>query len=48
MITMHLASRIELLKLEIKDIEETYKGCRFIAYEERTQATNKFNSSVEN
>ncbi|MGG7077625.1 DUF722 domain-containing protein [Clostridium sardiniense] len=44
----NLASRIELLKLEIKDIEETYKGCGSIAYEERTQSTNKFNSSVEN
>ncbi|GAA0856837.1 sigma factor-like helix-turn-helix DNA-binding protein [Clostridium nitritogenes] len=44
----NLVSRIELLKLEIKDIEETYKGCGSISYEERTQETNKFNSSVEN
>lgn len=44
----NVASRIELLKLEIKDIEETYKGCGSIAYEERTQTTNKFNSCVEN
>lgn len=44
----NLALKIELLKAEIKDIEETYQGCGSISYEERTQATNKFNSSVEN
>lgn len=44
----NLALRIDLLKAEIKDIEETYQGCGSISYEERTQATNKFNSSVEN
>ncbi|AQM59867.1 DUF722 domain-containing protein [Clostridium baratii] len=44
----NLALRIELLKAEIKDMEETYQGCGSISYEERTQATNKFNSSVEN
>lgn len=43
-----LSLRIELLKAEIKDIEETYQGCGSISYDERTQATNKFNSSVEN
>lgn len=43
-----LALKIDLLKAEIKDMEETYQGCGAIAYEERTQATNKFNSSVEN
>lgn len=44
----NLALRIELLKAEIKDIEELYKGCGAIVYEERTQSTNKFSSSVEN
>ncbi|WP_317411745.1 DUF722 domain-containing protein [Clostridium baratii] len=44
----NLALKIDLLKAEIKDMEETYQGCGSIAYEERTQATNKFNSSVEN
>lgn len=44
----NLALKIDLLKAEIKDIEETYQGCGAIGYEERTQATNKFNSSVEN
>lgn len=44
----NLALRIDLLKAEIKDMEETYQGCGAISYEERTQATNKFNSSVEN
>lgn len=44
----NLALKIDLLKAEIKDIEETYQGCGSISYEERTQATNKFNSSVEN
>ena len=44
----NLSSKIDLLKLEIKDIEETYQGCRAIGYDEKTGATNKFNSSVEN
>ncbi|MCR6515315.1 RinA family protein [Clostridium sp. LY3-2] len=44
----NLALRIELLKAEIKDLEESYKGCGSIGYEERTQSTNKFSSSVEN
>lgn len=44
----NLALKIDLLKAEIKDIEETYKGCGAIGYEERPQATNKFNSAVEN
>ena len=44
----NLALKIDLLKAEIKDIEETYQGCGAIGYEERTQATNKFNSAVEN
>lgn len=44
----NLALKIDLLKAEIKDIEETYQGCGAIGYEERTQATNKYNSSVEN
>ena len=44
----NLTLKIDLLKAEIKDIEETYQGCGSISYEERTQATNKFNSSVEN
>lgn len=43
-----LALKIDLLKAEIKDMEETYQGCGSISYEEKTQATNKFNSSVEN
>lgn len=44
----NLDLKIDLLKAEIKDIEETYQGCGSISYDERTQATNKFNSSVEN
>lgn len=44
----NLALKIDLLKAEIKDMEETYQGCGSISYEEKTQATNKFNSSVEN
>lgn len=31
----NLALRIELLKAEIKDMEETYQGCGSISYEER-------------
>lgn len=44
----NLALKIDLLKAEIKDIEEIYQGCGSISYKEKTQATNKFNSSVEN
>ena len=44
----NLVTRIELLKLDIADIKEEYKGCGSIDYKEKTGATNKFNSSVEN
>lgn len=43
-----LTNKIELLKAEIKEMEEEYKGCSAIQYEEKTGSTNKFNSSVEN
>lgn len=39
---------IELLKKEIEIYEKEYDGCGSISYEEKTGATNKFNSSVEN
>lgn len=43
-----LTNKIELLKAEIKEMEEEYEGCSAIQYEEKTGSTNKFNSSVEN
>ena len=43
-----LENKIELLKVEIKEIEEEYEGCSAIQYEEKTGSTNKFNSTVEN
>jgi len=43
-----LEAEIRCLELEINNIKNNYEGCGAIAYEERTQATNKFNSSVEN
>lgn len=43
-----LTNKIELLKAEIKEMEEEYKGCSAIQYEEKTGSTNKFNSAVEN
>ena len=43
-----LANKIELLKAEIKEMEEEYEGCSAIQYEEKTGSTNKFNSAVEN
>lgn len=43
-----LTNKIELLKAEIKEMEEEYKGCSAIQYEEKTGSTNKFNSTVEN
>ena len=43
-----LTNKIELLRAEIKEMEEEYRGCSAIQYEEKTGNTNKFNSSVEN
>lgn len=43
-----LTNKIELLRAEIKEMEEEYRGCSVIQYEEKTGNTNKFNSSVEN
>lgn len=43
-----LTNKIELLKAEIKEMEEEYQGCSAIQYEEKTGSTNKFNSIVEN
>ena len=43
-----LANKIELLKAEVKEMEEEYEGCSAIQYEEKTGSTNKFNSAVEN
>ena len=43
-----LEAEIRCLELEINNIKNNYEGCGAIGYEERTQATNKFNSSVEN
>lgn len=43
-----LSNKIELLKAEIKEMEEEYQGCSAVQYEENTGGTNKFNSSVEN
>lgn len=43
-----LTNKIELLKAEIKEMEEEYEGCPAIQYEEKTGSTSKFNSTVEN
>ncbi|EHK2349164.1 DUF722 domain-containing protein [Clostridium perfringens] len=42
-----LESEIELIKLEIKDIQESYTGCGAIVYSEKSGPTNKFSSMVE-
>lgn len=39
---------IESIEIEIQDIKAEYAGVSGISYEEKTGATNKFNSSVEN
>lgn len=44
----NIVSMIELFKKEIEIYEKEYEGCGAISYEEKTGATNKFNSSVEN
>lgn len=41
-----LVAEIKNLQIEISELE--YIGCTAIGYEERTQATNTFSSSVEN
>lgn len=41
-------AKIKNLDLEIESIKNEFNGPGSIGYEERTQATNKFNSSVEN
>ena len=43
-----LEAEIRCLELEINNIKNIYEGCGAIGYEEKTQATNKFNSAVEN
>lgn len=43
-----LEAEIKCLELEINNIKNNYEGCGAIGYDERTQSTNKFNSSVEN
>lgn len=43
-----LTNKIALLKAEIKEMEEEYKGCSAIQYEEKTGSNNRFNSTVEN
>lgn len=43
-----LINKIELLKAEIKELEEDYEGTTAISYEESRGSTNKFNSIVEN
>lgn len=43
-----LAAEVENLKIAITELENDYKGCSAITYEEKTAPTNKFNSTVEN
>lgn len=43
-----IKAEIKNIELEIMELETDYKGCGSITYEEKTGATNKFNSSVEN
>lgn len=41
-------AKIENIELDIENIKNEFNGPGAIGYEERTQATNSFNSSVEN
>lgn len=41
-------AEIKNLKLDLEILENDYRGMGSISYEERTQATNAFNSSIEN
>ena len=42
-----LSTEIKLIKAEIEDIKESYTGCGAIGYSEKSGATNKFSSMVE-
>ncbi|GAA0118899.1 sigma factor-like helix-turn-helix DNA-binding protein [Clostridium sp. CTA-17] len=42
-----LSTEIKLIKAEIEDIKESYTGCVAIGYSEKSGATNKFSSMVE-
>ena len=41
-------AEIKILIRELEILENDYRGTGAISYDEKTQATNKFNSSVEN
>ncbi len=41
-------AEIKNIDLEIEELENDYVSCGSIGYEEKTAATNKFNSAVEN
>ena len=41
-------AEIKILIRELEILENDYRGAGAISYDEKTQATNKFNSSVEN
>jgi DNA-directed RNA polymerase specialized sigma subunit len=43
-----LINEVKNLELDIEELEYDYRGCGSITYEERTGATNKFSSVVEN
>jgi DNA-directed RNA polymerase specialized sigma subunit len=43
-----LINEIKNLELDIEELENDYRGCGSITYEEKTGPTNAFNSSVEN
>ncbi|EGT0680552.1 TPA: DUF722 domain-containing protein [Clostridium perfringens] len=42
-----LETEIKLIKAEIEDIKKSYTGCVAIGYSEKSGATNKFSSMVE-
>jgi DNA-directed RNA polymerase specialized sigma subunit len=41
-------AQIKNIELEIENIKNEFNGPAAIGYEERTQSTNRFNSSIEN
>lgn len=41
-------AEIKILKRDLEILENDYKGTSSISYEERTQSTNSFSSTVEN
>ena len=44
----NIQAQIKNIDIDIAELENNYRGCDAVSYEEHSQPTNKFNSTVEN